>query len=486
MTVLEERGLFWWHHEPIPDQSFAPDSCVSGLLKIHDDGRTTLELDGYLSSEYGAMSTLLGSQDHKLKSESIQGLLKVSNKHVLLFNLSRNGGAFSTIGLSYEKYQALNCLVGDVRFPNIKGDILFKELEIELCGLEEWLRLQSIETSKTRRGIAIKYRRKKDVTYDMDDGKLSIHYKINGQYAPNSHSIAMNEIVSLTYTKKKLVAFEDMKKQFCLLDELFIVLTDSEYCISWPSLIIKTVKTRNKYKMYFARLINAAEAPKWHGCPTTFVQLRETFGHIVSEWNKKREQFGPGFYLYLGVRRAVQLYPEHRFVNLIWGIEAFHRTKHRDASSDKIKARICRIIGEVSDRKDKKWLIGVLRHAHEPNLEQRIYDVLTAIPINIDNAKIRDFAHECAARRNDVSHFGAQRHGENYTEFAIDLERKSAALSILYHMLILHEIGVDEKIFNWWIYNGFRSYSIKSILVEVGLLDKSVLKPPSPPQPPAK
>jgi len=168
---------------------------------------------------------------------------------------------------------------------------------------------------------------------------------------------------------------------------------------------------------------------------------------------------------------------ENRFVTLIWGIEAFHRTKHHDSSSDKIKSKVCRIIEQVRDSKDKSWLKGMLKHAHEPRLEQRIFDVLTAIPINIDSTKIREFADECAERRNEMSHFGAQRDGRHYTDVIRDLEKKSAALSILYHMLILHEIGIDEKILNWWIYEGFRSYRIKRTLVEVGLLDKSVLEP---------
>ncbi len=41
------------------------------------------------------------------------------------------------------------------------------------------------------------------------------------------------------------------------------------------------------------------------------------FGDIWSDWKKKREAFGPGFYLYLGTHRGViRLYIENRFVNL--------------------------------------------------------------------------------------------------------------------------------------------------------------------------
>jgi hypothetical protein len=89
--------------------------------------------------------------------------------------------------------------------------------------------------------------------------------------------------------------------------------------------------------------------------------MQETFGHIVSAWRRKREQFGPGFYLYLGVRRGMQLYPEHRFVNLIWGIEAFRRRKHPEFPADEIKMKACIIIEQVSEKKDKKWLKGMLK-----------------------------------------------------------------------------------------------------------------------------
>jgi len=127
MTVLEEQGFFWWYHEPIPDGKFAPDSCVPGLLKIDDDGRTTLELHGYLPTEHGPMSALLGAEDAKLKSESIEGFLKVSNKQVLLCNLSRYGDRFSSNAPSYENYLAQHCLVGDSKFPKkITTTMLFK------------------------------------------------------------------------------------------------------------------------------------------------------------------------------------------------------------------------------------------------------------------------------------------------------------------------------------------------------------------------
>lgn len=52
----------------------------------------------------------------------------------------------------------------------------------------------------------------------------------------------------------------------------------------------------------------------------------------------------------------------------------------------------------------------------------------------------------CQDRRNDISHFGGLRHEEQrYDEFMQDLDRKSNALSALYHLHLLTIIGVDNE-----------------------------------------
>ena len=71
----------------------------------------------------------------------------------------------------------------------------------------------------------------------------------------------------------------------------------------------------------------------------------------------------------------------------------------------------------------------------------------------------------------------------DYTDFVHELMKKSEAISVVYHMLILHEIGIDGTTLCWWIYEGFHSYREKRTLVEGGLLDASILKPASPPAP---
>src|SRR5712675_3284187 len=98
MPILEQRGVFWWHDEPVPDHLLAPDSHVAGLCRIEDDGRTILELDGYLTNPHGPMAAMVAGGP---VDKSIQGLLKESGERILLCDLARRGGRFSTNGISY-------------------------------------------------------------------------------------------------------------------------------------------------------------------------------------------------------------------------------------------------------------------------------------------------------------------------------------------------------------------------------------------------
>ena len=123
MAVLEERGLFWWHGEPIPDRRFAPDAALPGLLSIADEGFTNLILDGCLPTDQGTFAML--SQDHtQLKGKNIEGILTRSNRRILLVDLVRNGGYFRSNNLSQDGFQADHCLISNLKFPFIDNNEL--------------------------------------------------------------------------------------------------------------------------------------------------------------------------------------------------------------------------------------------------------------------------------------------------------------------------------------------------------------------------
>jgi len=480
MKVLEERGVFWWHHEPIPEGCFAPQACVPGLLEIADDGIITLDLDGYLQSDKGVLSVL--SDIGECKGKIIEGVLRATDRRVVLLDLSAHGGRYATSGLSYSGYQAMHCLVSQSRLPARIADFSFQELDIDLVGLEGWLRLGSSEVSVTSQAISIKHQKRDDIVYNFEGGTITFRFRVGGTglTAGRKSYVDIRDKASLLYIPSSSLELADMQTKFLWFDDLFTILTNSEYNLTWPHLV-QSSPNQTRYAWFFPRSLSKQKAPEWYETATDFVQLQDSFSSIVSAWFRKREEFGPGFYLYLGTRRGMHFYAEHQFASLVWGIEALHRKKAaEDSEGDKIKNRVSRILESITDCSDKKWLQKKLKHSHEPTLEKRIFEVLGTIPIDgIDQGAMRKFAKKCAELRNDVSHFGTHRPGDSYDKFVHELRMCAEALSKLYQMLMLHEIGIDAHIINSWFYQGFRSHRMRSALVSVGLLDASVLKPPT-------
>ncbi len=475
MAILEGRGLFWWGDEPIPAQQFAPNSSVTGLLTIDNDGSSSLELDGYLPSKHGPMAAMV--QQELPAEKCIRGLLKGSGQHILLLGLVRNGGQMRSNGISYERYVGSSCFVSE-REP-IATKLTFKQLIVPLSGYEEWLRLRAIKVVQTRRTVSAKYKRPKQATYRLTNGSLTIDFDLGGPSSANvfGTEVLMKETASASLRFHKPLDLDGLKNQYQFFEDLLILLTDTDYALDWPWVAFtKTLRCR----LYFTTLGDRtrATAPRYFECVVNFIQVRDRFGSIWETWRTKRDELGPALYLYLGTRRGMRLYVEHRFVNLVWGIEAFHRRTHADASRSALKEKVDRILQQINSKGDKKWLSKKLEHAHEPSLSERIFETISAVPLGLDAKRLRTFSDACAKARNDISHFGGLRHnGRAYNELMMELHDMSEALTTVYQMLLLHEIGIKSEILKWWVFEGFRSYPIKVRLAKVGLLDKSEVAP---------
>jgi len=249
MAILEERGLFWWADEAVPEKQFAPDSCIAGLLIIGDDGQTRLDLDGYFPGRDGPMTPMI--RRGQLINKDIQGLLKTSNKRVLLTGLTGNGGQSSTNGMSYERYIAGQCLVADglVKRPATRA---FKEIIVPLTGFEEWLRLAAIKVTSSNRMVSIKYKRPKDAVYPTADGKLSIHFESAGDSsgAVFGTALSLKETASAALRFTKSLAIKDLIAQYQLLEDLLLVLTGSDHPLDWPWIAAGKIA---QYRLYFPK-----------------------------------------------------------------------------------------------------------------------------------------------------------------------------------------------------------------------------------------
>lgn len=470
-NTIKESGYFWWRNEPIPEDDIVPDSAVAGDLKISDDGQISLELHGYLPSADHPMSRIFVGSGNSCPD--IEGRLKNSSEHVLLMDVYTQGGKASFGGISYENYGASSCLIGSKPLPAAKGEISFDGLTIPLTGFEDWLSLSSIDTTRTTKKLVVTHKTQKNIKYTLDDSStITIAFDL---FAPmfgkqKNHTINITEKINFKYLSKTKKTSSELRKYFSSISDFFLVLTGSDYSMEWPSLTVgRTTSSFKSFKFYFLRSRNSATPPARHNCWLTFPIIQETFGQLFQQWQLNREELGPGMSLYLGTRRGIELYVEHRFVNLIWGLESLHRTLNKDAPPTKLELKAQRVIEQVKLAKDRKWLEGKLEHSAEPSLAERLVECINLLPLSFPAEAVRNFCNECAGKRNDISHFGGQRAPGSYGDFLGKIYSLNNALNNIYPAILLKLCGVDDSLLLKILSSGRTASRIKYSLNEVGL-----------------
>ncbi len=470
-NTIKESGYFWWRNEPIPEDDIVPESAVAGDLIITNDGQISLELHGYLPSADHPMSRIFVGSGNSCPD--IEGRLKNSSEHVLLMDVYTQGGKASFGGISYENYGATSCLIGSKPLPIVKGEIKFDGLAIPLTGFEDWLGLSSIETTRTKRKLVATHKTQKNIKYTLEDNStISIEFDLLAPMFGNqkNHAINITEKISFKYLSKTKKTSSELRKYFFSISDFFLILTGSDYSMEWPSLTIgRTTSTSKSYRFYFLRSRNSATSPARYNCWFAFPIIQEEFGQLFQQWQLKREELGPGMSLYLGTRRGVELYVEHRFVNLIWGLESLHRTLNKDAPPTKLELKAKRIIEQIKLAKDRKWLEAKLEHSAEPSLAERLVECIKLLPLNFPAESLRDFCNECAGKRNDISHFGGQRVPGSYGDFLGRIYSLNNALSNIYPAILLKLCGVNDSLLLNMLSTGRAASRIKYTLNEVGL-----------------
>jgi len=367
------------------------------------------------------------------------------------------------------------CLFGKNSFPKKTTPLHFSRFEIDLSGFEEWLQLGGLQVEHTKRSLSLKSKNVKDIVFDTDAGRLMIshHTEVPEGRSVYLSQLTVKEVNILSLKPRRAFSPEAVRREFAVLQDLMILLTDTHYSLSWP--VVQISRTKSAFTFYFRRIASSATSPRFFDMPTSFPQLEDKFGQIFSSWRTKREEFGSGFHAYISTNRDISFYAEGKFMALIQGLESFHRSKSGVAKlNNRLRAKIDRILGDVKLTKDKIWLERTLRHSAEPRLSDRLVEILTSLPLGLEQGRIEKFAQECAAIRNDLAHFGGQKTRKESANYLQEIVEKSQALSLLYQMALWREIGIDDAQL-LLIFSGFGAHRRKHTLATVQLLSPEVI-----------
>jgi hypothetical protein len=459
--ILEKRGHFWWHGEKTPRGRFALPFGVPGILTVRVDGRVRLTVtDSLVRSKFLAITSpnaaLLEDNPGAFKGLSIAGKIDGESRCVYLRNIVYRALGRTVEGKPSEQFDSDFCLVGDKAITRSAKSLRFSKLSIALTGLEQWIWNDALMVSKEnvngkKRWRDVSYTNA-PIDYTLEDGKISLRTDVHCTAFEESpyREISLRQNEWLEYSRTRATTAEALRQEFGHIEEFFAILTGTYYSLNWP--VISRTKGDNveTYTLYFWRNMEKSQPPEMTNLWTTFPQVQDKFGTLYSNWRKKRRQYGPGFYLYLGALRNIPMYIEHRFVNLIWGIESLHRGMNpKPAESKSLKRKIQGILRKAAhllNSDERSWLKGQLRNRTEPPLEHRITSTFAGLPWKITKTSLDAFAVRCRIRRNNISHYGgSEDKNEDRGAFLREIMELTEGLTPLYHGALLQEIGLDEK-----------------------------------------
>jgi hypothetical protein len=466
---LCERGYFWWAETNVPEGQFAPSEGSQGLLTISSKGVIELDLDNALTENRASMIDL-----NRTIEKEICGVLKSNKQRVFLGKLRILNSVMSTNAFSHEKYGAEFCLVYHNTLPIIKEVKFIDKLEVHLLGFDDWFGLGSIAIKTTRRSTTAQHKSKKDKIYKVQDGKIIFSFNVLKPHDYKHHTdVQLKETNTLIY-KKNFKTLDAAIEGYLRIQDFLIILTNRERTLEWPTLQLNREKIQAT--LYFRRTSLLAEEIKYYNTWIRFPTIESSFALLFDRWNEKYKKFGPGFYNYLSLRRGFMLYSEQRYMSSILGLESLHRHLCGNPPNKHLEDKVARILDKIEDKNDKKWLKRQLKFCTEPSLKDRIYGLLRSLPIRLDDALLSDFSDRCAGHRNDISHFGTGRKDTPYLDFIRELHVLSSALELLYHFIILQEIGISSQYLTQLFEHGFESYYMKQILWDAGLLENDPRK----------
>lgn len=476
-NLVEAHGLFWWRSQEVPSGHYAPPLAVSGKLVVTEEGLSELELDGLLTTGDDAHDVIFRPSEQFDDDIFIEGVLKESvSRRVLLGKIKRNGATSSTAGISYERFNARECLVFD-RLTEARPDPdSFCEIQVDISNLEDWLRSESIHVTPKGAGYVAELESPEPEVYSLSKITLAIEHSL----IPASIWKGRLRRLDVRQVSRFAVRSNDgqqplqrLREWFQTAEDFLLLLIGSPTSLDWPRL--KGVND-SSCRYYFWRASPPGETTRplhWSDCWTSFQSVKSEIGALFSSFMEKRDELGPGLYLYAGTRRARRLYMENRFMNLVWGLESLHRklpTEQTTNLKTSLEIKVDRILGEVKLSKgtDRRWLVRTLKGATEPSLSQRLFEVFDSLPLRFNKRLLCAFCDDCAKMRNDVSHFGGERHG-NYRAFYERMSVLTDVIQVLYHAVLLTRIGIHEEQLLQWLLSGPHSYGYQQSFDAAGL-----------------
>lgn len=452
--IHSEPGRFWMVSD---EMSFDSLASMEGILTIRDDGQSELELLPQTWTWAISLNDVMAG-----KHVEICGKLYRINQNVRLTRVWLQN--FSPL-----KLRSFVSLITPADLTLLKQGELIETLTIPLENAWPWLGRSMPVGEHIDHNYEIKYPLPDDTSFKISNATIRISSSYNVSFNTAERVANVKPHAEIRFDFDAPGTLESAQGVYLDFEDLLVILTNQECGLDWPKACVSGSDASGVLYFSMRRKIGGTISHLY--CWLPYPEIEHAFGNILDEWLKKRTEYGAAFHLYLGTRRGDQLYAEHRFINLIWGLEALHRKRWpKRQENPKLKAKLERILEALSGIVNSKDRADIRKaFEREPTLESRLQEMFISLPIDVSKSAIKDFAKRCADCRNDISHHGGPRSGASYDGFPLKLHELSSALAPLYHLLILTAIDVPSEIVQGIFIKSHKSFRERAYFKRVGL-----------------
>jgi len=426
---IHTRGEWW-----LPS---APEVRIPGLLDFTTRDGAKLSLSGNLAPTGGHHipdfilgSTLDGDQITLCRCERIAS-------QELPF-----------AGVSASDYHASFVFAG-IHFDR-RDSLLLDAVHIHYTHLNEWLHLVGFDFGHEEKyDFSINYKRPEGVTASVtQDLSVSIGFICSQGGSLYAVHAEQDSYLSL---RGPASGYQYYEKYVELLQNLLCLACSSPIYPCIIQLSPAASSNPDETRDHQARLINLsyqistapADIPdiSFHHMLFTYDHLKGRFEEFIRNWITKYELLGPVFDLYFGSINNPYSYTTHRFLNIVQGLESYHRRSFDSrAMPEKEFENRKQLLAEAFPQY-RKWLDWKLRFANEPPLEQRLIELGDKYkPSIVPMVGAYDkFFNRVATTRNYLTHFDEESRSKAAT--GGELRGMVQTLTLFLETFLLTELG---------------------------------------------
>jgi hypothetical protein len=429
---LEYRGIWF-----LPENEENELEHITGTLTFDLDKGPDLELLGSLdSNDYSNMNhnPLL-----------ILGLTSTGDKITLLrsYEYSRTR---SFPGMETCKYQPLYILIGK-HFKRVE-DLVFFSIKARFKNFELWISKSGFKNVEhnLKDNFELEFELPNAIEFKINDtlnGK--IHFSFSAPISKNIQKATIEQ-------KSQLIIESTIGKSFYeIIDDLMYFqnfLTLGTFETAYP-FTISIANEGEDIKVFYKPNFTYKETERksLKEFLFSYQDIENDFQSIISKWYNLKDKIEPIVFLLLDSFYNRGKFTENRFLNIVQGLETFHRRfKKNEIQPKREHEKMIQEILNLVEEPNKSWLKDRLSFSNEPTLHNRLLELIDCLNIETIHKIIKDkdqFIRDTKNSRNYYTHYdeGTKKKALKSTELYTITEK----LRVVLIVSVLIETGFSEK-----------------------------------------